>query len=292
MQKLLRCSIISLVLILAVPSMMGQVVTGTPPFGSFGGGPFDTVNLGNLNVHFAVPILHKAGRGIPFNYDLTYDSSIWMPVTIGGVKQWQPAGNWGWNSDAAALTGYVTATETTTTIPGPPCTMTTYTYSNYVYHDQFGRSHSFVGTTWQRNQPCYHPPILFSAPLVTSASDGSGFSINAQTTTWTITSSSGAVITGPLNTQQNGAGSYTDNNGNKITTNSGGQYYDTLSSTTPVLTVAGSGTPSSPVTFTYSSPSGGSPAYTANYTQYTVGNKLRIHRDWCNPRSTDERALP
>src|ERR1017187_2589795 len=62
-----------------------------------------------------------AGRDTPFNYDLTYDSSIWVPVTVGGVKQWQPAGNWGWNSDAAALTGYVTATETTTTIPGPPC---------------------------------------------------------------------------------------------------------------------------------------------------------------------------
>jgi hypothetical protein len=44
-----------------------QVATGTTAFGSFGGGPFDTVNLGNLNVHFAVPILNKSGRGTSFS---------------------------------------------------------------------------------------------------------------------------------------------------------------------------------------------------------------------------------
>jgi len=43
---------------------VGQVATGTPPFSSLGGGPFDVVNLGNLNVHFSIPVLHKAGRGI------------------------------------------------------------------------------------------------------------------------------------------------------------------------------------------------------------------------------------
>jgi len=62
----------------------GQVSPGTPPFGSFGGGPFDIVNLGNLNVHFSIPVLHKAGRGVPFTFDLSYDSSIWYPVTAKG----------------------------------------------------------------------------------------------------------------------------------------------------------------------------------------------------------------
>src|SRR5216684_1054598 len=76
----------------------GQVATGMPPFGSFGGGPFDTVDLGNLNVHFAIPILHKAGRGLPFNYDLSYDSSVWTPVGSSGSQSWQPAANWGWQS--------------------------------------------------------------------------------------------------------------------------------------------------------------------------------------------------
>jgi hypothetical protein len=73
-----------------------QVSTGTPPFSSLGGGPFDVVNLGNLNVHFSIPVLHKAGRGMPFTYDLSYDSSIWTPVTSGGTTTWKHASNWGW----------------------------------------------------------------------------------------------------------------------------------------------------------------------------------------------------
>ena len=66
-----------LMVVLLTGVASAQIATGTPPFGSFGGGPFDTVNLGNLNVHFAIPVLHKAGRGVPFTYDLSYDSSIW-----------------------------------------------------------------------------------------------------------------------------------------------------------------------------------------------------------------------
>ena len=84
-----------------------QVSTGTPPFSSIGGGPFDTVNLGNLNVHFAIPVLHKAGRGMPFTYDVSYDSSIWTPVTSSGNTQWQPATNWGWRGVTEGKTGYI-----------------------------------------------------------------------------------------------------------------------------------------------------------------------------------------
>jgi hypothetical protein len=40
---------------LATGIVPAQVAIGTPPFGSFGGGPFDTVNLGNLDVHFVIP---------------------------------------------------------------------------------------------------------------------------------------------------------------------------------------------------------------------------------------------
>ncbi|PYX53468.1 MAG: hypothetical protein DMG76_25595 [Acidobacteria bacterium] len=84
-----------------------QVATGTPPFSSLGGGPFDVVNLGNLNLHFAVPVIHKAGRGMSFDYDLSYDGSIWTPVTSSGTTSWQPASNWGWRGQTEASVGYV-----------------------------------------------------------------------------------------------------------------------------------------------------------------------------------------
>src|SRR5437899_10531582 len=69
-----------LAILLAFPSAASaQVQTGTPPFGSFGGGP-DTVNLANLNAHWAIPLLHKPGRGKDFLYDLSYDSSSCSPL--------------------------------------------------------------------------------------------------------------------------------------------------------------------------------------------------------------------
>jgi hypothetical protein len=91
-----------LVLLTRVASAQSsQVATGTPALGSFGGGPFDTVNLGNLNVHFAIPVVNKAGRGMPFSYNLAYDSSIWEPVTSNGTTSWTNVTdtNWGWTTD-------------------------------------------------------------------------------------------------------------------------------------------------------------------------------------------------
>src|ERR1700722_8733380 len=91
---------------MANAQMAPSVAPGTPAFGSFGGGPFDTLNLGNLNVHFVIPIRQKAGRGTPFTYSLVYDSSIWAPITSSGTQSWQPSNTapnntlpnsyWGW----------------------------------------------------------------------------------------------------------------------------------------------------------------------------------------------------
>jgi hypothetical protein len=83
------------------------VAIGTPPFGSFGGGPFDVINLGILSVHFAIPVFRRSGRGTSFYYNLTYDSSVWVPVTSNGVTSWNPVGGWGWQSQTNAATGYV-----------------------------------------------------------------------------------------------------------------------------------------------------------------------------------------
>jgi hypothetical protein len=206
-----------------------QVATGTLPFGSFGGGSFDTVNLGNLNVHFAIPVLHKAGRGMAFTYDLSYDSSVWTPATSSGVTQWQPASNWGWRGVTEAKTGYVTYQTSSTT--NGPCT--TYTYSGYVYHDSFGSPHPFPGTAT-------HIVGLHCSgglPLTATATDGSGYTLTGAQgpgPTGQLTGRGGNVIVPPFNTTS-GAASMTDANGNQLSVNSSGQFFDTLSSTTPEL---------------------------------------------------------
>jgi RHS repeat-associated protein len=255
--------------IVAASGSNAQVSTGTPAFSSFGGGPFDTVNLGNLNVHFAIPILSKVGRGTAFSYALTYDSSIWVPTTSSGITQWQPTLGWGWNTSTAAFSGYVSASNTTT-LSNSPCTNSSVqNVTNYVYHDQLGKVHPFAGSTYYDYYPCLHPPVKASGSITVQSTDGSGLTLVANLTTWSITFPSGRVITGPIN-QLSSTASYTDANGNQLTVNSSGQYFDTLSSTSPVLTTAGSGTPASPNTFKYIAPSGATATYSMNYTQYTV----------------------
>src|SRR5690348_9374382 len=88
--------------------------TGFPPFNSFQSAQFDSVNLGNLNVHFGVDIEHKAGRGTPFDYVLSYDSLIWTIVN----NTWTPVTGWGWRGVAEANTGYVTYVTNYVDCPG------------------------------------------------------------------------------------------------------------------------------------------------------------------------------
>lgn len=108
-----RSSLILLALFVGSPTSSAQVQTGTPPFGSFGGGP-DIINLANLNSHITIPVRHKPGRGTDFTYDLSYDSSVWFPAGVSGSQTWQPVANWGWRGQTEVALGYITYTVTTT----------------------------------------------------------------------------------------------------------------------------------------------------------------------------------
>ena len=136
----------------------GQVATGLYNYGTFDNKGFDEVNVGNLNVYFAIPILHKSGRGLPFDYNLTYNSSIYYPATVNGSQVWTPVNLFGWGADTEAATGFVSYSKTSETTvemggPGgqngrlPTCTVST--WSNWVYIDPLGTAHAFNGTTSQ-----------------------------------------------------------------------------------------------------------------------------------------------
>ena len=76
---------------------LGVTPGGTYSLPSTGGGPIDVINLGNLNAHITIPIIQKPGRGAPYSYNVTYDSSIWYPVGSSGTQTWVPQINYGWN---------------------------------------------------------------------------------------------------------------------------------------------------------------------------------------------------
>jgi hypothetical protein len=286
----MKCAAICLLLlsifvyVIALPSE-AQVATGVPAFNSFGGGPFDTVNLGNLNIHFMIPILHKAGRGIPFNYDLTYESSIWQIATVNGQRMWEPvqqvggvASYWGFQGLGPVYAPYVQYSAVNTTGScGPPGTnYSLWTYSNYVYHDAAGASHPF--SAGASNFQCSNGQSSSSPTGKTSyiASDGSGYTLTYNIsgggvyTSGTITTVDGTIRNVPfLNSPPNTSTPYTatDRNGNKITF-SNGVYTDTLGKT--VLTAQG--TAPNNTTFSYTPPTGvaNSAKYTVSYKQYTV----------------------
>ena len=100
---MVRATLVAVVFVyLAVGDCAAQVTTGVIPFGSYGGGPFDAVNLGSLNTHFEIPVVSKAGRGIPFTYSMKYDSSIWSPVASNGSQVWTPVTNFGWPANPSS----------------------------------------------------------------------------------------------------------------------------------------------------------------------------------------------
>lgn len=262
--------VVAMLMICSAPCF-AQVQTGTPPFGSFGGG-LDIVNLGNLNVHLNVPIYSRAGRGTPFTYSLGYDTSIWSPVNSSGTRVWTPASNWGWTSSTASVTGHLSARVTSAqTCPTyinphlPPVDEETiYTYT-WTYYDSFGGVHPFIGdtTTWT-SSPC---GSAGSSSMNATATDGSGYTLSANGSSGSIYTRGGTLI-GPPNNQFSGIGTLTDRNGNVISVDSSGNITDALG--TIALAVAGSGTPSSPITFTYTPPNGTPTAFTANFTSLTI----------------------
>ncbi len=265
-------------LLAALPAHPQQPpTTGTPPFGSFDGGP-DVINLGNLNSHIAIPMLHKWGRGTEVAYDLSYDSSVWYKVTSGGTTTWQPVQNWGWRGVTEAATGYTSTTSTWTgtcnpsghaDIPGQ------ITLSNWIYHDPFGISHTFSGSAIINtgNCPAYGGPN--STGFTSPATDGSGYTlvVTGSPTSTSIVQNVFAEDGTNESVQQNlptGAASGTDSNGNQINVDSSNHFYDTLNGTTPAMTVSGSGTPTSPMNFTYTAASGSNASFVVNYTAKNI----------------------
>jgi RHS repeat-associated protein len=255
-------ALFSAVLILACASpCLGQLATGTPQFGSYSGGP-DIINLSNLNSHITVPMINKAGRQMAFTYDLSYDSAVWFPSSSSGTNTWTPIINWGWRGQTEVSTGYITYTlQTTYCGNGGSRGGVTLTYSNWNYHDTFGVTHPFSGSTITYTGTCGGG----TSPLNALATDGSGYTINASGTSATITPRWGGVIAPPVG-QTGGAGKATDKNGNQISVSNNGVFTDTLGQT--ALTVTGFAP--NPMTFAYTAPSGSNVSYSVKYTPYTV----------------------
>ena len=216
----LRFPILLGIILLGAELSTAQVQTGTPPFGSSSGGPFDTVDLANLNVHFTIPVFSRAGRGIPFNYNLQYDTSVWYPVTVSGTTTWNNVPNWGLLAQTASMTGKLSVT-----ITGGDCwTYISYNhtwvltgnqtyYSWNSYFDPWGTPHPLSVTSSRTWGNCNGVPVQPSQDVTVTASDGSGYTLktasaNPLASYAMITAKEGTVSYPPWN-GDSGASGYT-----------------------------------------------------------------------------------
>ena len=249
-----------------VSTANAQVQTGTPPFGTFGGGP-DVINLANLNSQLVIPVVNKRGRGLPFIFDITHDSSIWMPVTSGSTKIWQSPSQfngWGWNTTEANIGAAFPQKTSVVQFPefcdnGLQEFVVTTNYSNWVYTDGFNIAHPFSGASSETDDECTGQVDI--TPGFGSALDGSGYTIEMSADAVTqLLGPDGSSIT-----PNTGAGSIRDRNGNLISIGGNGVVTDTLGQA--VITPGGT---SNTRTFTYVAPSGANATYTEKFTTYTV----------------------
>src|SRR5260370_33659492 len=102
-----------LALLLVCPSrpVVGQGSPGFPSFGSLSNGGVDSINLSSLNVHLSIPIVHKAGRRLPLNTVLHYNSTIFFqqtsPCPNNAPQCWAPLVS-GWRQFIADPSNHLT----------------------------------------------------------------------------------------------------------------------------------------------------------------------------------------
>jgi hypothetical protein len=204
------CASLLCVLSLTVFCLAQGPATGFPPYGSFEEGRFDAINLQNLNVNFSIPIVSTPGRGMDFNFAITYDSSIWANGAGAWYSPVDQTGNqtWGWKKDW--VTGITTYTATNHSchyqIDGYLEIETTTRYSAYAYTDRAGTKHAFNLNFNADATPCNYN----TGPTTGYATDNSGYYIDA-------TNPDSPVVTDPTGIKYAYDGTVTDTNGNYFT---------------------------------------------------------------------------
>lgn len=271
--RMILLSILAFVIVNVALIANGQVATGIYAGGTFDSKGFDTINIGNLNAHFEIPIFSKAGRGLAFQHSLVYDSAIWRKVGTAGSEYWTPVDGWGWRGGTQNLGGdlqffeagfkcWDDADHTSPFYIGP-------VNGNFTWTDQSGHSHTFG---FASITSCDYP-IYGVQNGVFPADDSSGISLVADTFYgYHILMPDGRIYY-PTYNGAPGAAGIADTNGNQITESSSGAaitYTDTTGST--VLTINGAGDHTSPRVLTYPTYVSGSAGTASVHVYYASHN--------------------
>jgi hypothetical protein len=135
----------------------------------------DSVDIAHMDDILPIPLLHRAGRGLPFDLLLVHHSaSVYQQAQVDGGAAWVPlTSSMGWSLQGGSTPrNYVTA----------QAFVTAYCYQNidvqyqaFIYVDSYGVPHSFNGVA--QNYQCVqdkHTTTLTNVP----ATDGSGITLS------------------------------------------------------------------------------------------------------------------
>jgi RHS repeat-associated protein len=256
MRKIL---LIALALAFTPPCFAQTPGTGFPMYGSFDSSPADTVNRNNFNSVLIMPIVSGNGRGLGFNYSVSYNSLVWTlgaPPPFGST--WQPnfygsGGSgplpWGWNTKL--VTGGVTYNATVTTCGHPRMT----TYNGFLWVAPDGTQRSFPITTVNVG--------LCGGTSVPSgdaaAADGSGYHM------W-VTNYTTATVFAPDGSQVNPI--LKDTNGNFVSSTVNGAETDWTDSAGHIILKIVVG--ASSILYEVAAPDGSYQTTTLNLTSYNI----------------------
>ena len=262
-------TILAVAALLSIPSLVLAQNTGTglAPFGSFSSLGFDTINVQNLNVLFSIPLISSAGRSVPLNINLTYNSLVyqnyqgsWLPAITGGNNWWM-----GWSTIG---TGYVSYTATTTATKCGINWGSQTTYSNYTYTDILGTVHPFPSITIT-----YFCNSTWSGTMTGMASDHSGYYLDAST------QHPSAKVTMPNGAANlDAAHSLVDTNGNYISStivnSTETDWSDSVGNTAAKIIYTPNSTSPTSVQFEFLDSSGNYQTMTAKYQMYSIETKF------------------
>ena len=229
------------------------------PFASIGGGPFDTINMANLNVHFNIPIVNKAGRGLPFSYSLGYNSTVFAvissPTSTNVQQSFIHSNQWGWTT-VGSSPGFISSSQVPCVTAPPFSTNPPTAQGNFTYTDSNGTAHPFPSSLIvSSDSSC--------APLqgTADATDQSGFTTTVTYSSAVVQDIGGDVINAPNNAFNGNHNTITDPNGNMISVDQQGfgeLFTDTMG--TPVLTTVSTryqpNATTISTTYTYNAPGG------------------------------------
>jgi RHS repeat-associated protein len=266
MNRMIRTIAAAFFCCVVTPFLVAQVKPGQYANGSFDTKGFDTINLGNLNVMAAIPIINKPGRGgTNFTYTLAYNGAVWYPASVSGVETWVSTQNWGWQAQTEVQTGYVSY-RYVSLICVNNGNFPASEILNVVYHDAFGGTHPFYGYIYNSLGRC---PSQDHDGLSGGWSADGRYQYGGPKNNWILKDRSAHIFNVPefsAPVAGYAAASSTDTNGNEISVDGSGNFTDTMGM--KVLSV--SGTAPSPVTMSFTDASGTARTATIDYTNHTV----------------------